>query len=182
MSYAECKCSWTHSIGAMLTAMSARTQYVSVLVCHLIVVMLTALLCRMQAVSILFLYAFNRCHAHCYVVCMQAVSILFLYAFNRCSAHCYIVSYAGCKCSCTHATVAMLMAMSCPTQGVSVLVRMQLLLCSLLCRAYAGCKCSCTHANITVLTTMSCRTQCVSVRVCKQSLTCSLLCPVARSV
>ena len=30
---------------------------------------------------------------------------MFLYAFNCCDAHCYVVSYAGRECFCTYSTV-----------------------------------------------------------------------------
>ena len=106
-----------------------------------------------------FLYAFNHCYTHWYLVlyrtCTQAVSVK-LCALNPCYAYCYVVSYAARKCfctystvcyaywyvtsyaarecSCTRAVVAMLTGMLCRTQTVSVLVRIELLLCSLLCR------------------------------------------------
>ena len=81
---------------------------------------------------------------------------MFLYAFNCCYAHSYVVPRAVGQCSRTHSIfavltpmycrtqtvsdlvvriVAILIAMSCPTQAVSVLVvRIELLPCSLLCR------------------------------------------------
>ena len=66
-----------------------------------------------------------------------------------------VAPYVGSKCSGMHLIVAMLSAMSCRMQNVSVLsVRIQSLLCSLLCQLH----------------------QSVSVLVCIESLLCSLQC------
>ena len=198
VSYAGSKCFCTHWILAMLIGMSCRMQHVSVVCTHSIVVMLTAMSCRTQDVSVL-VSILLRCPLLCRATCSWWV---FLYAFNRRYAHCYVLSYAGRECSCMHWILAMLTPMSCRTQKVSVLVHIESLLCSLLCCvvrrkwvllyacngysahhyvvSYAGRECLCTRSIVALLTAMSCRTQEVSVLVRIQSLLCSLLCRVVR--
>ena len=97
---ADRECSCTHSIAAMLIAMSCRTQDVSV------VVHLQLLLCSLL----------------CHVARSRRV---LLHIFNCCYAHCYVVPRADGECSCMHAIVTVLTAMSCRTQIVSVFVAIQ---------------------------------------------------------
>ena len=114
--------------------------------------------CRIQAVSVLFLYAFNRCYAHCYVVS---------YAERKCSQYTHSIvamltamsSAPGCECSCMHWIIAMLTAMSCHMQAVSILF---LYACNGYCAhryimPYAVRECLCTHLIVAMLTVMSCR-------------------------
>ena len=100
---------------------------------HWIVALLSAMSCRVQMVNVHVYMQWLQCSPLCHVVPRSWVS---LYSFNRGYAHCNVVPPAGRKCSCTDSIVAThCHVVSYTGREYSVLVRIQSLLCSMLCWA-----------------------------------------------